>query len=437
MKAICRAIVSVLLTCWLLTSHAALDLILTKGMRHAMPIAIVPLANEQNNLAAGQQSLSAIINNDLQNSGQFIARTIPALSSIPSNISQVNIAYWRRLRANNIVVGRIDHINNHRYQVRFQLINLYDHKNPVVLSQSLMTSKAGLRRVAHHISNQIFEKLTNIRGVFNTKISYVLVQHHSNSPTMYRLQLADADGFNPQTLLQSQQPIMSPTWAPNGKQLAYVSFEQHRARIFLQNVQTGKRQVISDYAGINGAPAFSPDGKKLALVLTRTGNPKLYLLDLASRHLEQLTHGYAIDTEPSWSPDGQSLLFTSNRGGTPQIYRIGLKDRHITRITYHGNYNARASFSPDKHSIVMMHRDTGLFGIARQNLMTSRVHILSQSGYDESPSVAPNGKMIVYATQYGGRHVLAITSSDGQVKLRLPSGDGDVQEPTWGGFSTG
>ncbi len=442
-----RVIIIIQLCCGLLFSHlanAALDLELTRGVVGAVPIALVPFSNDAA-VVSGQTTVSAVITQDLNNSGQFNV-TNPS-SATTQAINKVDLAYWQKQRVNDVVVGSVSTLPGGQYQVHFQLYNVYakDNKenavaaNAVLIDQTFSTSQSGLRTLAHHISDLIYQKLTGNRGIFSTKIAYILVQRPVNQRPIYSLEIADQDGFNEQTLLRSYQPIMSPAWSPDGKQLAYVSFENLNAAIYIQDLQTGQRRLVSASPGINGAPAWSPDGTQLALVLTKTGNPKIYTLNIGSGHLEQITHGYSIDTEPAWAPDGKSLIFTSSRGGNPQIYQYTFADNNtsvdpVARLTFDGNYNARAQFLPDESGIVMMHRDSGLFGIAKQNLTDSRVSVLTQSGNDESPSIAPNGRMILYASRYGGRGVLAVVSIDGRVKLRLPAKQGAVQEPAWSPF---
>jgi TolB protein len=370
----------------------------------------------------------------LQNSGQFKVIEPGLFDSSTASKSQIDYKHWQKRGVNNIILGSIKPLTDGRYQVSFELLNVYTPKSPVLLSQTFTVVQAGLRSLAHHISDIVFQKITGTRGVFSTKIAYVLVQGDADGAPKYNLEVADEDGFDPQTLLVSSQPIMSPTWTPDGKQLAYVSFENHEASIYLQQLATGHRQLVSRFPGINGAPAFSPDGKKLAMVLSTTGNPKIYTFDMLSHKLSQVTHGYSIDTEPSWAPDGKSLIFTSDRGGSPQVYRHYFVGDRTERLTFSGNYNARASFSPNEQNIVMMHRQTGVFGIAVQNLDAGNVQDLTDSGSDESPSMAPNGKMIIYAEQFSGRGVLAAVSIDGRIKLRLPSREGNVQEPAWSPF---
>lgn len=427
-----------------MSAKAVLDLELTQGMSAALPIAIIPFANSAKAKVPGNTSITAVITKDLTNSGQFRIITPGLTGSKPSTPAQVKARYWQKKGANDILIGNVNKLSSNRYQVSFQLLSLYGktsakvskNKDAALLNSSFIVKKAGLRVLAHHISDVVYQKLTGVRGIFNTKIAYVLLNRNVSNPekATYRLEVADADGFNPHTLLKQNSPIMSPTWSPSGQQIAYVSFEKNHASIYMQNVATGKRQLVSDYPGVNGAPAFSPNGQRMAMVLTRTGNPKIYVKNLKSGQLTQITKGYSIDTEPFFAPDGKTLLFTSNRGGSPQIYQYSFANKTVQRITFDGNYNARASYLPNDTGIVMMHRGSGMFSIARQNLTSGRLTELTRAGNDESPSVAPNGKMVIYATEYGRRGVLAMVSTDGRVKLRLPAADGSVQEPAWSPF---
>ncbi len=422
----------ILLTIFVLPAQAALDLELTKGVNAATPIAIAPFAQPEL-MVPGNQGFSEVISNDLKNSGQF--RLKPG-SQDPHSVQQVDFDYWRNQGASNLVVGSIQGSGGH-YKLRFELIDIYsgakgaNNKSAVMLSDEFDVNESDTRKLAHHISDLIYEKLTGVKGVFSTHIAYVLVQRVVRQPSVYTLTIADADGFNPRPLLRSYEPIMSPTWSPDASKIAYVSFENHRAGIYMQNVATGTRSVISREPGINGAPAFSPDGSKLAVVLSKTGTAKIYTMNLSGGQLVPLTTGYSIDTEPNFAPDGQSLVFTSNRGGNPQIYRYYFGSRQISRLSYQGDYNAKASFFPDGQNIIFMHREGG-FTIARQNLASGQLRMLTRAGHDESPSLAPNGKMAIYATEYGGRGVLALVSADGNITLRLPASEGSVQEPAWG-----
>lgn len=434
----------ILLLFWCLShsAWAALNIELTQGVNAPLPIAVMPFSGGEK-VKANQQTLSTIVGHDLAYSGQFGVFDNSQLKTYPSTLSQVNFSYWQKHKINDVVVGTFKRQSGGTYRVSFQLVGIYAQSlaaakrnpaNSVLLAQEFVVNRQQLRSLAHRISDLVYQKLTGVRGVFSTQIAYVLIQRKSGKATQYNLYIADADGYRARRLLRSQQPIMSPTWSPNGKDIAYVSFEHNRSGIYIQNVATGKRWLVSDRPGINGAPAFSPDGKQLALVLTLTGNPKIYSLNLATNKLQQLTHGRSIDTEPYWSRDGKTLLFTSNRGGSPQIYRYNFKTHKVGRLTFVGNYNARASLLPNGQSIVIMHRDQGMFSIALDNLDSGQMQILTRGSLDESPSLAPNGKMVLYATQYGGQGVLAMVSTNGRVKLRLPSTDGSVQGPAWSPF---
>lgn len=430
-----KLIISCLLLFTCMQSYAILDLELTQGVAAAVPIAVVPFKGV-NLSSGGLKSLSDIVIKDLQNSGEF--RVI----NQGSTTDAVGAEAWSKQGADYLIVGKVEQTKSQGYLVHYTLQSLVhsdvgsEGKGEILLNETYSSNSDSLRSLAHHISDEIYEKLTGVKGIFSTRIAYILVHHPGRSSTRYNLVVADADGYNPQALLRSTQPIMSPAWSPSGSSLAYVSFEGHHAAIYLQNLSSGKRELISSVPGINGAPAFSPDGKKVALVLTKTGSPKIYLLDINTKKLQQISFGTSIDTEPAFSPDGSAVLFTSNRAGSPQIYQYSIPTGSLSRLTFDGDYNARGSFSPDGQAVIMMRRDHGAYGIARLDLSSGRTTVLSSAGNDESPSIAPNGKMIIYATEYSDRGVLAQVSMDGKIKLRLPAREGAVQDPAWSPFLT-
>lgn len=397
---------------WISNSFAALELELTQGIDSAIPVAIKGFSEKGSlpDALKEQAKLHEIIRLDLTNSGRF--RT-------PNK------------GGDDIITGSIAYENND-INVTFKLKQTHG-KKPVLLNKSFKIKAHQWRALAHHISDEIYQALIGERGVFSTRIAYVLHQYNGKQHR-YTLEVADADGHNPKPLLISKQPIMSPAWSPDAKQIAYVSFENKRAAVYRVEVATGKRKLVSNYSGINGAPSWSPDGKKIAIVLSKSGYPKIYVAHLADNSLTQVTHGWSIDTEPSWSPDGNALLFTSNRGGSPQIYQIDLRNKDISRVSFVGNYNARASYTADGKYIVMQHRDESMFNIAVQEKDTGFVQAITRSGVDESPSIAPNSKMVLFATRFGGNRVLSLVSIDGRVQLRLPAQRGQVQEPAWSPF---
>jgi TolB protein len=351
--------------------------------------------------------------------------------SFPTRRDDVYFRDWRVSKMDYVVIGRIDSVGD-QLSLRFELYDVLREQQ--VLAEQVSATASSLRDAAHYMADRIFEQLTGLKGAFATKVVYVTAEQLGDQKQRYRLQLADWDGARAQTILESAQPIMSPAWSMDGSKLAYVSFETGRPAIYVQYLATGKRERIQSFPGLNGAPAWSPDGNRLALVLSRDGNPEIYLLDLRSRQLQRLTQHYGIDTEPAWSPDGRSLIFTSDRGGQPQIYRLGLEDRKLERLTFDGNYNARGRLTQDGRFLTMVHRSSGGgngFNIAVQDLKTGRLDILTRSGMAESPSIAPNGSVVIYATQEGTRGVLAAASLDGRVQFRMPVDRGDVREPAW------
>lgn len=413
MRKIMISLMMLISTCYLPgTAYALLNMELTRGVAGAIPIVVQSFPGSEQ----APQNVSAIVTNDLQNSGRF---------KVTSR------------QADNIVRGKVTYLGTDRYQVSFELVeNLGDGtaKN-VLMSKKYTIPTRQLRPVAHHISDLIYQQLTGVKGIFSTKLAYVVVQRAAPGRARYTLEVADQDGYNPRPLLTSPEPIMSPSWSPNGKQIAYVSFENKQSGIYIQNVATGSRTLMSRYPGINGAPAWSPDGRRLALVLSKSGSPNVYVMDLGSRHLTQLTNDFYINTEPAWAPNGRSLLFTSNRSGGPQIYQVDLNSHAVSRISYDGSYNARASYTADGNHVVMIHHVSGIYSIAILDLDAGTVRVLSGRANDTaSPSTAPNGSMVLYDTVLNGRNVLGMVSADGRVQLMLPARNGEAQDPAWSPF---
>lgn len=403
---------------WCSSQAFALDLELTQGINSALPIAINSFGSD-----ATSQEIAHVIENDLTLSGQF-----KIVSGPQGPNAQSSVATLKQLGADSVVSGRVTRIGN-RYEVSFTLLDAAA-KGATLLTKSYQITDAETRPLAHHISDEVYQKLTGERGIFSTRIAYISVQR-GRDKNRYSLEVADADGHNPQSLLVSSEPIMSPSWAPDGKSISYVSFERKRAQIFTVSVETGQRRLITSFPGINGAPAWSPDGRQLAVVLSKSGTPKIYNVDLGSGSMKQITFGDAIDTEPRFSPDGRSMLFTSGRGGSPQVYKLTIATGQVSRVTFEGNYNARASYTPDMKNIVMLHRDDRNFSIGLQNASGGPIASLTFSGLDESPSVSPNSRLVLYATRVQDKGVLGIVSIDGRIRMRLPAREGDVQEPAW------
>lgn len=433
MRQIITSFFITIVTLFPFSAHALLSLELNRGVAGAIPIAVVPFATQDSALP---QDVSAIISNDLQNSGRFKVYGRESLKEFPSSVSQVSSNYFRKLGTDNIVIGKVRPVGG-QFEVEFRLLDaISGQETPGTILNKKYTVPAGqLRAVAHHISDLIYEQITGVRGVFSTRLVYVLIQRSPNAPTRYNLEVSDMDGYNPRPLLNSSEPIMSPSWSPDGRQVAYVSFENKQAEIYLQDVASGRRQLLSRFPGINGAPAWSPDGRKLAIVLSKSGTPNLYVIDIASRQLTQLTDDYYINTEPAFAPDGKSLIFTSNRSGGPQIYQINLASKKISRLSYDGPYNARASYTHDGKHIAMIHRVSGIYNIGVLDLETGNTRVLTGSAGDSaSPSIAPNGSMVLYDIRYNGRNVLGMVSSDGRIQIYLPARDGEAQDPAWSPF---
>jgi len=407
--------------------EARLTIEITGGAEGAQPIAIVPFAAPVEG-AAPSEDVAAIIAADLARTGRFLPLPRRDMPATPHTPEDVDLREWRLLKVDNLVMGEVRTGDLGSQEVRFALFDVF--RGEQLAAMTFRSTTAELRRTAHRISDLIYERLTGAPGVAGTRIAYVTADGPPGSQKV-TLEVADADGYNPQTIVSSTAPILSPAWSPSGHRLAYVSFENRQTAVYVQELATGQRQRVSAFAGINGSPAWSPDGNRLAVTLSKGGNPDIYVLDLASRDLRQITDHFAIDTEPAWSPDGSNIIFTSNRGGSPQIYLAPAAGGGARRLTFDSDYNARASYAPDGRSIAMVTRVDGDFRIALLDLATGTKRFLSNGGLDESPSFAPNGAMVIYATLHDGRGVLAAVSVDGAVTQRLSPGVGDVREPAW------
>jgi TolB protein len=423
---------SALLVCCLLAwpapVQAQLRLDITQGVRDAVPIAVVPFGGQAE---GGPGEVAAVIASDLRLSGRFSPLERRDMVAQPTSGAAIRFEDWRLLRSDFIVVGRVEP-DAAGVAVTFELFNV--QTGQPLLSQRLPTTERGLRATAHRIADLVFERLTGIKGAFSTRIAYVSVEGRAPAQR-HRLVVADADGFGPRVVTESAEPIMSPAWSPDGQSLAYVSFEGKASAIYVQRLATGERRRVSARRGINGAPAWSPDGRKLALTLSRDGNLDIYALELASQVLTRLTTDAAIDTEPEWSRDGASVYFTSDRAGSAQVYRVaadGAQDAQ--RLTFTNSYNARPRVAPDGQSLALVTLDRGAYRIATLDLQSRNLRVLTEGRQDESPSFAPNGALLIYATQNAGRGALATVSSDGRFQQRLSSDKGDVREAAWSPF---
>jgi TolB protein len=408
--------------------HAQLRLDITQGVRDAVPIAIVPFGGQ---VEGAPTDIASVVANDLRMSGRFAPLDRRDIVAAPTSGEEIRFEDWRLLRADFIVVGRLESEAS-GLTVVFELHNV--RTGVRLMLGRLPTTERSLRSTAHRVSDLVFEKLTGVPGAFSTRIAYVAVDGRPPAQH-YRLVVADADGYDPRTVADSTEPLMSPAWAPDGQSLAYVSFEGKASAIYVQQLATGSRVRVSARAGINGAPAWSPEGRRLALTLSRDGNLDIYTLDLASQALTRITTDDSIDTEAEWSGDGRSLYFTSDRAGSPQIYLVPLDDtRRIERVTFTNSYNARPRLSPDGKELAMVTLDRGGYRIAVMELASRNLRVLTTSAQDDSPSFAPNGAMLIYASRERGRGTLAAVSADGAFHQRLSSDEGDVRDPAWSPF---
>lgn len=410
---------------------AQLEIEITRGAGKQTPIAVVPFGWQGE--GAAPLDVAGVIAADLERSGRFAPINEDDMLQKPTAGVDIDFDDWTVLGVEAVVVGELLQTGENRYDVQFQLFDVFGGEQ--LVGYRMPASRGTIRHAAHRAADMIFEQLTGIKGVFATRIAYVTAERNGNAESLYSLIVADADGANEHTIVESPDPIMSPAWSPDGRQIAYVSFEGNESSIFIQTLRTGNRVLASDEPGINGAPSFSPDGSKLVLTLGGLdGNLDVYVLDLTTREKTRLTTNRAIDTEGSWTPDGRTIYFTSDRGGGPQIYRIPATGGTPERVTFEGSYNARPRLSPDGKKLAVVHQDRGNFRIAVMDVGSKNLLVLSTGQQDESPSFAPNSDTLIYATRQSRNGVLETVTADGLVRQRLTSGEGDVREPVWSPF---
>ncbi len=412
------------LSLWLacMPLQARLNIEIFGGGMERIPIAIVPFADE----GRLQQRITDVVAADLQRSGLF--KLIDPTGSTPHEPAEVNYSEWSDRSASALVIGRTIPLPGGQVEIQFRLLDVA--KQTQLAGLATVVPLTQLRVAAHRIADIIYETLTGETGVFSTRIAYVLKQGDK-----YALQIADSDGYNAHSIIEYTEPIISPAWSPDGRRIAYVSFENKKPVVYVQTLATRERKAVANFAGSNSAPAWSPDGKKLAVVLSLHGGSQIYLINADGSGLQRLTRSSGIDTEPNFSPDGRAIIFTSDRGGSPQIYRIPVsvsESAKAERLTFEGRYNVSPDFSHDGKSFTFIHQHNGRFNVAVQDLATGQVQLLTNSQFDESPSFAPNGRMILHATEIKGRGILSAVSRDGQTRQHLSVQTGDIREPAWG-----
>ena len=405
--------------------HALEVIEILGGKATQIPIAVMPFKSfgATKNLA----KVNSVIKSDLNRSGLFYTLDTRGVSASPNSDKEVNFSQWRSLEAQFLIIGRVDFLQKEKLKVSWSLIDIY--KQQTILGGEFVGNKTQIRAIGHKVSDKIYERLTGSKGVFHTKIAFV--EKYNNKK--FKLNIADYDGYNITSLLDSKMPIISPRWSPDGKNIAYVSFEKQKPIIYIQEIATGKRRLLANFKGNNSAPAWSPDGKRLAIVLTYNTNSQIYLINADGSDVKRLVRSRSITTEPAWSPDGKEIYYTSNQGGGPQIYKFDLESSEVSRVTFEGKYNLYPNLSYDGKLLLYLTQDEGKFKVALQNLQSKQVLKLTRGPLDEAPVFAPNGHMILFVYKdYGKPTKIGTVSINGLKIDPLPLGSRQVQEPAWG-----
>ena len=412
-------------------AQANLTIEITQGNDQAVPIAVVPFSSGADKLL--QVDVASIISNDFRLSGQFIPVQQDDFLSFPSDEKSVFYDDWKRINVHYLITGHVRLLTDKNYRIDFQLFDITRRES---VMKGYVTGQPGqLRPLAHSISDQIYHRITNIRGVFSTKLLYVLVKGKGSPSATYELVYADMDGHRPVTIAKSSQPILAPAWSPTRKEVAYVSYTRDKWQvIYIQNLATGKRKMIARDFSLSSSPAFSPDGNQLAMTLSKGKGTHIYVADVNTLQLKQVTFGqHVLDSEASWTSDGKHLIFTSNRQGSAQLYKLNVKKGKIERLTFNGNFNARAQMFPDGRNIALVHKGVGerAYHIAVFDTVTEKMRVLSTEPFEDSPSISPNGRILVFSSLKGENYVLGMVTADGRASYQLPFRQGDVQEPSW------